>query len=353
MPNDETPGDTQANVERLSKRIESTPDDRATLEDIKELAGVITSLPQEAPRIDEELLREYGTEEQIGALYGALAAAAGDFKAVEKTGKVSFGNTKYNYAPLANLVHAVREPLAKQGLFCTQPFTMEDGAGVITSIVAHKGGGRLVSKLKFKANGDIKTLGGQTTYLGRYAMCRIFMLDGVDDADQFAEKTPSGAEPKQEGRRPRNQAPRPGGSKKAPAARRQEQAPPPEAGSDARAMEEVERKTRLRQAEERKANQAEEVPPPPSDEDAPQGEEPIAPAETVTVSDGATGVPMTKELGAMLKAEVGRTRIKAGVLGAKCKELTGEPMKKSMDGGHAASLLLWLRSIEDGAGTSL
>jgi len=149
-------------------------------------------------RITGDLVNEYGTEEQLAKLYGALAKAAGQFGEVKKTADVSFGGkagrVQYSYAPLAELVRAVRKPLADHGLVIIQPFVMDGPDGEVRTRLAHEAGGRLEHIVRFSPDGrDIKTLGGQTTYLARYALSRLCMLDGVEDADAHEERTPSGA----------------------------------------------------------------------------------------------------------------------------------------------------------------
>ena len=162
------------------------------------LGRVARELQHSAGSIQDQHVREYGTAEQIGALYTALAAAAGGFAPVAKTKEVKIRSDKgaysYSYAPLNSLVAATRPALAQQGVVVLLPPSGE--MGTIHMIVSHKAGGRLVVTLEFRPNErDIKLWGGQTTYLRRYLYQGFFMLDGDDelDADKLPEAPESGA----------------------------------------------------------------------------------------------------------------------------------------------------------------
>lgn len=188
-----------------------------------------------------ELIQEYGTPAQLGEMYGALAAASGEFGQVVKSKTVSYGygngKVEYSYAPLASLVHAIQKPLSKQGVFVAQPLLM-DGAGQAEqrTMVTHKGGGRLVMVARFAPNKDIKQLGGQSTYLARYCLCRLFLLDGMEDADDYEGDIPSGV-----GEKPKS---KPEAPRKKPSAR---PAPKAKQGEEPRTDEQLATLKRLSQ----------------------------------------------------------------------------------------------------------
>lgn len=184
-----------------------------------------------AVRITSEVANEYGTEAQIAALYGAFAAASCSFGDVKKTANVNFTDkngrpVKYDYAPMAELVRAVRKPLGEQGLAILQPMTITfEGSGEIRTRLVHKDGGRIEQIIHFSPMGDIKQMGGQTTYLARYAMSRLCLLDGVEDADAMPERVEHGAGAQ---KRPSTSRPR-----SAPPTR---QSPPPQDATGERAQ---------------------------------------------------------------------------------------------------------------------
>lgn len=148
--------------------------------------------------LEQEDIQEIGTPEALGKLYSALAKAQGAFDPVRKTKTVKIQPKKrqdgtwpkpytFDYAPLSELKRATRAALAEQGLALLQPFTMGGRGGIVRTILSC-GEARLVSAVHFQASRDgIKDLGGQTTYLRRYAMNCMLGLDGDDDVDNVDE----------------------------------------------------------------------------------------------------------------------------------------------------------------------
>lgn len=131
-----------------------------------------------------------GTPEQLTALFTALAQARKAFKEIKKDTDGQEGNRNYKYAPLHNLVDATIGPLSENGLLILQPFGIdgEKGVGTITTILQHVNGGRVSETATFPLENDIKLIGGQSTYMARYAYQRLLVLDGDDDADASDSK---------------------------------------------------------------------------------------------------------------------------------------------------------------------
>jgi hypothetical protein len=106
----------------------------------------------------------------------------------------SKGSYKYDYADLANVLDAVREPLAKVGLVllsfpATVPSgqTTPDGDPIITvaveTVLAHASGEWISATLRASwSDGRPQTLGGLITYLRRYgASCVVGIASEQDD----------------------------------------------------------------------------------------------------------------------------------------------------------------------------
>jgi len=133
-----------------------------------------------------------GTPEQLTELFAALVEARKNFKEIKKDTLGQEGERKYQYAPLANLVAATAQALADQGLLVLQPFSIDDtngqGLGTLTTLLIHRSGGKLVDTSTFFLAADIKKIGGQSTYMARYAYQRLLVLDGEDDADSHSQK---------------------------------------------------------------------------------------------------------------------------------------------------------------------
>lgn len=175
--------------------------------DAKTFADVIAKATEQPEPIVQYI--EQGTPEQMGELFGAVAQASLEFGDVVKDKKVSYpvkkrdgsGSYKleFSYAPMSNLTSATRAPLGKYGCVVLQFFTMSrngEPTAQIRTVLAHKSGGRIISMLEFRPTGDIKELGGQSTYFARYAYQRLLTLDGETDADEIpgTRRTPPGDE---------------------------------------------------------------------------------------------------------------------------------------------------------------
>lgn len=142
-------------------------------------------------RIQHEGLQEHGTPEQLAELYGALAAAQGDFKDVRKSASVDFigktGRVRFDYAPLPEIDKATRPALKAHGLALTQPHTGFGGDLTLYTILAHKGGGRMVSWVRFTTGPEIKQQGAALTYMRRYAKNAVLGTAGDADADDIPD----------------------------------------------------------------------------------------------------------------------------------------------------------------------
>jgi hypothetical protein len=327
-------------------------------------------------RIDEPDLREYGTPEQIAALYDALAEARKAFRPVQRTKHVNFKTkagdlVNYDYAPYSELDGAVCDGLAQNGLKVEQPFTITEEqiadplakdklaaicsaltaaggvdkdpkiverlvtmlpmvlakpetrrVGRIRTILSHKDGGRILSTIEFHPDGDIKGLGGQTTYLARYAMQRFLGLDGEVDADELDD---SGKRATVTDRQPRSSAkpPRPTESPKPAAA--------------AAAVNES--------PEEDLPSRTPTLPPedPPPQDDLPEPE-PQAPAEEPEQQGPRVVMPLQREQAAALSDHCKRLGLRGAQRAEICRKLAGcEPT--DLDQERASVFLKALASI--------
>ena len=138
-----------------------------------------------------------GTNEQICALIAALATASQDFGEIVKDKEVEVEPRKradgtqpkkytFMYAPLENSIAATRPHLAKQGIFITQPPSSDE----VRTIVAHKGGGMMISVMFIPKWGDVKELGGLITYLRRYAYNAVCGIAADDDSQEVNGREP-------------------------------------------------------------------------------------------------------------------------------------------------------------------
>lgn len=124
--------------------------------------------------------------EQINALAAALAKAQGEIKGAIKDSKNPF--FKSNYADLASIQDACREPLSKNGLCVMQTTdTDEHGNTYIFTTLAHSSGQWMQGKLKINPQkNDPQAVGSALTYARRYALAAIVGIAQVDDDAESA-----------------------------------------------------------------------------------------------------------------------------------------------------------------------
>lgn len=111
----------------------------------------------------------------------ALDKAIPTIPVVEKTRKAAFGM----FAPLDDILQAIREPLHKNGLTLEQ---YSVGDGWLVTRLAHISGQWIVSGMKFpneEASRQTKQhgLGGNITYFKRYCISAILRICNDEDTD--------------------------------------------------------------------------------------------------------------------------------------------------------------------------
>ena len=120
----------------------------------------------------------------IGELAGALAKAQKSFPKVEKrrTAKIvgPKGSYSYQYADLADVLDAVRGPLADNGLAVTQ--LVDADRGLVTRLM-HSSGQFVEAIYPVAFNGTPQQIGAAITYARRYALSAIVGIASEDDTD--------------------------------------------------------------------------------------------------------------------------------------------------------------------------
>lgn len=125
-------------------------------------------------------------------LYEALALANLEFPEIHKDATADIQSRKegarsyrYTYATLAEIMRAIRVPLAKQGLVVVHPI---EGDELVTRL-AHKSGEYLESRLRLSMNyGDVKGLGIEISYFRRYMVQALVGIAPDDESDKEAEE---------------------------------------------------------------------------------------------------------------------------------------------------------------------
>lgn len=142
--------------------------------------------------------------EVMAPLFEALAKAQAEFGAVTATSRVTFKNVDFKFAPLSEILGAVRPALNKNGLTLTQqtkhiPFGNANGLKVVTTLLHESGASYDIESVPVFYNvNDIKNLGAQVTYLRRYEVKTLLGIeadseeldmDNVPNQSQSAQQT--------------------------------------------------------------------------------------------------------------------------------------------------------------------
>jgi hypothetical protein len=133
--------------------------------------------------------------EQINELATALAKAQATIPAVPKRGKSHTGK----YATLDDLIVAVREPLAKNGLsFVQLPAKSRDGVGLTTRLM-HESGQWLEETFTMPVPGgrmnEAQAYGAALTYARRYSLSALVGTVTEEDTDANVKQSASNGQP--------------------------------------------------------------------------------------------------------------------------------------------------------------
>ena len=142
--------------------------------------------------------------ELMASLFEALAKAQAEFESVTATSRVTFKNVDFKFAPLSEILGAVRPALNKYGLTLTQqtkhiPFGNANGIKVVTTLLHESGVSYDIESVPVFYNvNDIKNLGAQVTYLRRYEVKTLLGIeadseeldmDNVSNQSQSVQQT--------------------------------------------------------------------------------------------------------------------------------------------------------------------
>lgn len=133
----------------------------------------------------EQVKKEHSKPEPelMAPLFEALAKAQAEFSTVTATSRVTFKNVDFKFAPLSEILGAVRPALNKFGLTLTQqtkhiPFGNANGIKVVTTLLHESGVSYDIESVPVFYNvNDIKNLGAQVTYLRRYEVKTLLGIE--------------------------------------------------------------------------------------------------------------------------------------------------------------------------------
>ena len=142
--------------------------------------------------------------EVMAPLFEALAKSQAEFGSVKATSRVTFKNVDFKFAPLSDILGAVRPALNNNGLTLTQqtkhiPFGNANGLKVVTTLLHESGASYAIESVPVFYNvNNIKNLGAQVTYLRRYEVKTLLGIeadseeldmDNVPNHSQSAQQT--------------------------------------------------------------------------------------------------------------------------------------------------------------------
>ena len=175
---------------------------------VAELIEVKVALAKAEMQLEwaEQAKKEYSKPEPevMAPLFEALAKAQAEFSTVTATSRVTFKNVDFKFAPLSEILGAVRPALNKFGLTLTQqtkhiPFGNANGVKVVTTLLHESGVSYDIESVPVFYNvNDIKNLGAQVTYLRRYEVKTLLGIeadseeldmDNVPNHSQSAQQT--------------------------------------------------------------------------------------------------------------------------------------------------------------------
>lgn len=133
----------------------------------------------------EQVKKEHSKPEPelMAPLFETLAKAQAEFESVTATSRVTFKNVDFKFAPLSEILGAVRPALNKYGLTLTQqtkhiPFGNANGIKVVTTLLHESGVSYDIESVPVFYNvNDIKNLGAQVTYLRRYEVKTLLGIE--------------------------------------------------------------------------------------------------------------------------------------------------------------------------------
>ena len=149
---------------------------------LTELVEAKVALAKAEMQLEAEQAKKDGPE-VMAPLFEALAKAQAEFESVTATSRVTFKNVDFKFAPLSDILAAVRPALNKYGLTLTQqtkhiPFGNANGVKVVTTILHESGVSYDIESVPVFYNvNDIKNLGAQVTYLRRYEVKTLLGIE--------------------------------------------------------------------------------------------------------------------------------------------------------------------------------
>lgn len=130
------------------------------------------------------------------ALYAALAKAQGQFQPIEKNREVRIqmktgGAYNFRYADLQEVLAKTRQALAANGLALVQTIEPTSTGQALVCKLVHAEGGSIISQVPMASArdlGDPKAFGAAISYLRRYLVTAMLGVAADDDLDEDGQE---------------------------------------------------------------------------------------------------------------------------------------------------------------------
>lgn len=190
----------------MTETMLNTPNEKTLVAELIEAKVALAKAEMQLEWQKAEQAKDHSKPEPevMAPLYEALAKAQAEFSTVTATSRVTFKNVDFKFAPLSEILGAVRPALNKYGLTLTQqtkhiPFGNANGIKVVTTLLHESGVSYDIESVPVFYNvNDIKNLGAQVTYLRRYEVKTLLGIeadseeldmDNVPNHSQSAQQT--------------------------------------------------------------------------------------------------------------------------------------------------------------------
>ncbi len=111
------------------------------------------------------------------------------------------GRKKYNYAPLSEVIDAIRKALSDNALAIMQPTKLVEGKLIVETLLSHSSGEWVKGEILIESQSqDAQSQGSALTYARRYALSSLLGIASEEDddaegtKDKEAKVTPKGIE---------------------------------------------------------------------------------------------------------------------------------------------------------------
>lgn len=169
----------------MLETMENTTNNMNSTNLLAELVEARVALAKSEMQLEWQKLKDHSKPEPevMAPLFEALAKAQAEFESVTATSRVTFKNVDFKFAPLSDILAAIRPALNKYGLTLTQqtkhiPFGNANGVKVVTTLLHESGVSYDIESVPVFYNvNDIKNLGAQVTYLRRYEVKTLLGIE--------------------------------------------------------------------------------------------------------------------------------------------------------------------------------